>query len=125
MIASKAVRMKQLLPDKILVDYGLRRSHGSEAGIMAARASYIAGFHGTATVLAGKLFDIPLYGTMAHSFVQAHDSETAAFRHFATSHPGNTILLLDTYDTELAARKVVELAPELARQNIRIRGVTT
>lgn len=123
MIASKAVRIKQLLPDKILVDYGLRRAHGAEAGIMAARASYVAGFNGTATVLAGKLFGIPLYGTMAHSFIQAHDSEREAFLHFATSHPDNTIILLDTYDTEQAALKVVELARELKQRNIRIRAV--
>lgn len=123
MIASKAVRMKRVMPDKFLVDYGLRRSHGAEAGLMAARASYIAGFDGTATVLAGKLFGIPIYGTMAHSFVQAHESEHAAFMHFATSHPNNTIILIDTYDTERGAAKVVELAPELKKRNIHIRGV--
>ncbi len=123
MIASKAVRMTRILPDKLLVDYGLRRSHGSEAGIMAARASYVAGFAGTATVLAGKLFGIPTYGTMAHSFIQAHDSETEAFIHFAHSHPKNTILLIDTYDTERAAHRVVELAAELKKQGIVIHGV--
>lgn len=123
MIASKAARMKLLLPDKLLVDYGLRRSHGAEAGVMAARASYIAGFEGTATVLAGKLYGIPLYGTMAHAFIQAHDSENSAFQHFATSHPENTVILLDTFDTEQAAKKVVKLAAQLQKENIHIKGV--
>ncbi len=122
-IASKAARMKQLMPDKMLVDYGLRRSHGAEAGIMAARASYIAGFHGTATVLAGKMFNIPLYGTMAHSFIQAHESEDSAFMDFVTSHPNNTVILLDTYDTEKAVIKVINLANELKRNDIHIRAV--
>lgn len=123
MIASKAVRMKQLMPDKVLVDYGLRRSHGAEAGVLAARASYLAGFTGTATVLAGKMFDIPIYGTMAHSFIQAHESERSAFNDFVASHPGNTVILLDTYDTEKAAAKVVEMAPDWKERGIQIRGV--
>ena len=92
----------------------MRRAHGAEAGLMAARASYIAGFAGTATVLAGELFGIPLYGTMAHSFIEAFDDEMAAFEAFARARPANVVLLLDTYDTEAAARKVVALAPRLA-----------
>lgn len=123
MIASKAIRMKRVMPDKILVDYGLRRSHGSEAGLMAARASYVAGFDGTATVIAGKEFGIPLYGTMAHSFIQAHLSEREAFIHFANSHPNNTVILLDTYNPEEATRKVVQLTDELKEKDIHIRGV--
>jgi nicotinate phosphoribosyltransferase len=83
LIASKAARMVLAAPGKRLVDFGLRRAHGAEAGLMAARASYIAGFAGTATVLAAKQFDIPLFGTMAHSYIQAHDSETVAFERFA------------------------------------------
>ena len=90
---------------------------------MAARASYIAGFAGTATVLAGRDFGIPLYGTMAHSFIEAFDDETAAFAAFAQSRPDNLVLLLDTYDTEAAARKVVALAPRLKAKGIAIRGV--
>jgi len=123
LIASKAARMVLTAPDKLLVDFGLRRAHGAEAGLLAARASYIAGFSGTATVLAGKEFGIPLFGTMAHSFVQAHDDETLAFEHFARAQPGNVVLLIDTYDTEAAAHKVVELAPRLERDGIRIKGV--
>ena len=114
LIASKAARMVLAAPSKLLVDFGLRRAHGAEAGLMAARASYIAGFAGTATMLAEKIFGIPTYGTMAHSFVEAYDTETAAFESFAHSRPQNLTLLIDTYDTETAARKVVALAPRLA-----------
>jgi nicotinate phosphoribosyltransferase len=90
---------------------------------MAARASYLAGFAGTATVLARKNFGIPVFGTMAHSFIQAHDDETTAFSAFARSRPDNLVLLIDTYDTEAAARKVVKLAPHLKEQGITVRGV--
>jgi nicotinate phosphoribosyltransferase len=123
LIATKAARSVIQAPGKQLVDFGLRRSHGAEAGLLAARASYIAGFAGTATVLAAERFGIPLYGTMAHSFVQAFESETAAFEAFAESCPNDVILLVDTYDTEAAARKVVELAPRLKARGITVRGV--
>ncbi|HEY6860426.1 MAG TPA: nicotinate phosphoribosyltransferase [Pseudolabrys sp.] len=123
LIASKAARMVLAAPRKLLVDFGLRRAHGAEAGLMAARASYIAGFAGTATMLAEKMFGIPTYGTMAHSFVEAYDNETAAFESFAHSRPKNLTLLIDTYDTETAARKVVALAPQLAAAGIKISSV--
>jgi nicotinate phosphoribosyltransferase len=123
MIASKAARAAIQAPDKVLVDFGLRRAHAAEAGLYAARATYLAGMAGTATVLAGKLYGVPLFGTMAHSFIQAHDSEMAAFENFARSHPENITFLIDTYDTEAAARKVVQLAPKLGRDGIRIRAV--
>jgi nicotinate phosphoribosyltransferase len=123
LIAAKAARMVLSAPGKLLVDFGLRRAHGAEAGLFAARASYIAGFAGTATTLASKLYGIPIYGTMAHSFVQAYDDETAAFEAFARSRPENLILLIDTYDTENAARKVVSLAPRLKAAGITVRGV--
>ena len=123
LIASKAARSVLMAPDKLLVDFGLRRAHGAEAGLLAARASYLTGFAGTATVIAAPLFGIPVYGTMAHSFVQAHDDEAAAFDHFAHSLPENVILLIDTYDTEAAAAKVVRLAPKLMRDGITIKGV--
>ena len=122
-VASKAARMVLAAPGKPLIDYGFRRAHGDEAGLLAARASYIAGFSGTATVAAGIEFGIPVYGTMAHSFIQAHDNETRAFEHFAHSHPRGLVLLIDTYDTERAAGRVVALAPRLAAQGITIAGV--
>jgi len=123
LIASKAARSVLLAPDKLLVDFGLRRAHGAEAALLAARASYLAGFAGSATVLAELEYGVPVYGTMAHSFIQAHEDEKTAFDHFAHSLPGNVILLIDTYDTEAAAEKVVQLAPTLEREGIRIRGV--
>jgi nicotinate phosphoribosyltransferase len=123
LVAAKAARCVLAAPNKLLVDFGMRRAHGAEAGLMAARASYIAGFAGTATVLAGEEFGIPLYGTMAHSFIEAFDDETAAFETFARARPDNVVLLLDTYDTEAAARKVVALAPRLKAAGIAIRGV--
>jgi nicotinate phosphoribosyltransferase len=123
LIAAKAARMVLSAPAKLLIDFGLRRAHGAEAGLFAARASYIAGFAGTATMLADKLFGIPIYGTMAHSFVQAFDSEETAFEAFARSRPENLILLIDTYDTEAAARKVVALAPRLDAAGVTVRGV--
>jgi len=123
LIASKAARMVLAAPGKTLIDFGLRRAHGAEAGLLAARAAYLAGFDATATVLAGQLFGIPTSGTMAHSFVQAHVSEEAAFESFARSRPDNAVLLIDTYDTEAAAHKVVALAPGLAQDGITLRGV--
>jgi nicotinate phosphoribosyltransferase len=123
LIASKAARMALLAPDKLLVDFGLRRAHGAEAGLLAARASYIGGFAGTATILAEKCFGIPTYGTMAHSFIQSFDDETPAFEAFARARPKDLVLLIDTYDTEVAARKVVTLAPRLRALGIAIRGV--
>ena len=123
LIASKAARSVLIAGRKPLIDFGLRRAHGAEAGLLAARASYLAGFVGTSTVLAGMEYDIPIYGTMAHSFVQAHKDETTAFKHFALAQPENAVLLIDTYDTEAAAHKVVALAPSLRQQGITVKGV--
>jgi len=123
LIASKSVRVVLAAPGKELVDFGLRRAHGEEAGLLAARASYLVGFSGTATVQAGALFGIPVYGTVAHSFIQAHEDEMEAFEHFALAQPDHVVLLLDTYDTEAAARKVVALAPRLQKRGITIKGV--
>src|SRR5665811_1942111 len=123
LIAAKAARMVLAAPGKLLVDFGLPRAHGAEAGLMAARASYLAGFAGTATMLAEEEFGIPIFGTLAHSFIEAYDSESAAFECFARSRPQNLTLLIDTYDTEAAARKVVALAPKLAARGIKIRAV--
>ena len=123
LVAAKAARVMLAAPNKVLVDFGFRRAHGAEAGLMAARASYLMGFAGTATVLAGKEFGIPVYGTMAHSFIESFDDEIAAFTAFAQARPNNLVLLIDTYDTEAAARKVVALAPKLKEAGIVIGAV--
>lgn len=123
MVASKAARCVLVAPGKLLVDFGLRHAHGAEAGLLAARAAYIAGCAGTATVLANTLYGIPVFGTMAHSFVQSHDDEARAFADYARVFPGNTTFLIDTYDTEAAAAKLVALAPALRREGIAVNAV--
>jgi nicotinate phosphoribosyltransferase len=122
-IASKAARSVLVAPGKFLVDFGMRRAHGAEAALLAARAAYLAGMSGTSTVLANLRFGVPVFGTMAHSFVQAHDDEAEAFARFARDQPEHVVLLIDTYDTEAAAAKVVALAPRLRAEGIRIAGV--
>lgn len=117
-VASKAARSRLAAPGKSLIDFGLRRAHGAEAGLLAARASYLAGFDGTSTVLAAPRFGIPVFGTMAHSFVQAHAREKEAFEHFASVFPENAVLLIDTYDTVQGAREAVAAA-----QSFRMKGV--
>jgi len=123
LVASKAARSVLAAPGRLLVDFGLRRAHGAEAALLSARGSYLAGFAGTATVEAGRRFGIPLYGTMAHSYVQVHADEATAFECFVRAHPENAILLIDTYDTERGARIVVDLAQRLAGKGLRISGV--
>ncbi len=123
LIASKAARSVLIAPDKLLVDFGMRRAHGSEAALLAARASYLSGFSGSATVAAGMHFGIPIFGTMAHSFIQAYTSESQAFAGFAEANPDNVVFLIDTYDTEAGAQKVVDLAATLHAQGIEIKGV--
>jgi len=123
LIASKAARVVMHAGGRQLVDFGMRRAHGEEAALMAARASYLAGFDATATAEAGRRFGLPVVGTMAHSFVQAHASEAAAFEAFAHAWPQRPILLIDTYDTEAAAQKVIALARRLAPAGVQIGGV--
>ncbi|GGC08226.1 nicotinate phosphoribosyltransferase [Marinobacterium zhoushanense] len=123
LIATKAARCRIQAPDAKLVDFGLRRAHGAEAGLLAARACFLGGFDGTANVLAGQRYGIPILGTMAHAYIQAHDNEMDAFRHFADSQPNNLILLIDTYDTDRGARRAAELADALLPRGIVVKGV--
>ena len=123
LIASKAARVRLVAPEHLLVDFGLRRAHGAEAGMLSARTSFLGGFDGTSNVLAGARWNIPLFGTMAHSFIQAHEDEIDAFDDFSHSHPQATTLLIDTYDTEAAARAIVPLARKLAADGITVQAV--
>jgi nicotinate phosphoribosyltransferase len=123
LVATKAARCRLVAPGKLLVDFGMRRAHGAEAALFAARASYLGGFDGTSNVLGAALYGMPPYGTMAHSFVQAHDTEEMAFEHFGAAQPDNVTLLIDTYDTEAAAGKVVRLAPKLRARGVAVRAV--
>ena len=119
--ASKASRVVTAARGRTVVDFGLRRMHGADAGVKAARAYYIAGVDATSNVLAGRLYGIPVAGTMAHSHVQASGSEMESFRNFVRSFP-SAILVVDTYDTLEGVRRVVRLAHELGG-DFRVRGI--
>jgi nicotinate phosphoribosyltransferase len=111
-LASKAARVVEAAQGRQVVDFGLRRMHGTDAGLKAARAFHIAGVHATSNVAAGQAYGLRVAGTLAHSYIQAHDDEYEAFRAFARLYP-DTVLLVDTYDTLAGVRKVVDLAREL------------
>ncbi len=123
LIATKAARCVHSAGGRSVVDFSLRRTHGIEAGLKVARSSYLAGFSGTSNVLAGKLYGLPVVGTMAHSFVSSFEREIDAFRTFAASFPENSILLIDTYDTLDGARNAVQIAREMTAKGQRLRGV--
>ena len=116
LIASKAARCVIAARGRRLVDFGMRRAHEADAALFAARAAYVAGFDATATVEAGRRFGIPLSGTLAHSFIEAHDRESDAFRHFVAVRPEPTALLIDTYDIERATERVIALIAELREE---------
>lgn len=111
-IASKAARMIAVSKGKNLIDFGLRRTHGPEGGIYAARSSYITGFSATSNLEAGRIYDIPVAGTMAHSYIQVHESEEEAFRTYMNTYPRDATLLIDTYDTRNGALTAARLAHE-------------
>jgi nicotinate phosphoribosyltransferase len=112
LVASKAARVVDAAAGRPVVDFGARRAHGEDAAMEAARAGYVTGLAGTSNVAAGCRYGIPLYGTMAHSYVQAHANEAAAFTAF-TRHFPDTTVLVDTYDTLNGVREVVRLAEKL------------
>ncbi len=109
---AKAARVVEAAAGRGVVDFGSRRAHGTEAAIKVARATYLAGGIGTSNVLAGQVYGIPVYGTMAHSYIQAHDREADSFEAFSALFP-QTTLLVDTYDTIDGVRKVIALARRL------------
>jgi nicotinate phosphoribosyltransferase len=121
--ASKAARAVLTAGGRTLAEFGLRRSHGMDAGMKAARGALLAGFDSTSNVLAGRTYGAPLSGTMAHSFVMAFPREIDAFRAYARAFPDGAVLLLDTYDPVAAAHSAVEVARELARDGRRLAGV--
>ena len=119
--ASKAARVVIVADGRYVVDFGSRRAHGTDAALKVARTSYMAGAAGTSNVLAGKLYGVPIFGTMAHSYIQSHDDEALALRAFAEVHP-DTTLLVDTYDTVEGVRTVVELSRDDERP-LRVAGI--
>ena len=123
MIATKAARCVHAAKGRGLVDFSLRRTQGIDAGLKVARSSYIAGFVATSNVLAGKLYGIPIAGTMAHSYISSFGDEIEAFRAFARSFPKKTILLIDTYDTLAGARKAAVVGNEMVKRGHKLLGV--
>lgn len=120
-LASKASRIVNAAAGRPVLDFGLRRIHGADAGLKAARAYRVAGLAGTSNVLAGRTYGVPVAGTMAHSFIQSFDDELDAFRAFVRSFP-ETILLVDTYDTLEGVRLVIRLRDELGDE-FRVTGI--
>ncbi len=123
MVASKAARVSLAAGATKFFDFSLRRDHGADAGLKAARASFIAGASATSNVLAGKMFGIPVSGTMAHSYVMAFPTEEDAFRAYAHDFPEQAVLLIDTFDVAQGAERAVSVARELASEGITLRGV--
>ena len=121
--ATKAARCFSVAGGRRLVDFGPRRAQGADAALIAARSAYIAGFHGSANVLAGKRYGIPVYGTMSHSFVMAHEHERDAFRDFIDSFPTLSTLLVDTYDTLRGVENAAVVAEAMRQRNVKIQGV--
>jgi nicotinate phosphoribosyltransferase len=123
LLATKAARCMQAAQGRGLVDFGLRRAQGVDAGLKAARASYLTGFLGTSNVLAGSIYGIPVFGTMAHSYVTSFPRELDAFEAYARAFPDGTVLLIDTYDTLTGAQKAVEVARKLRARGYALRAV--
>jgi len=121
--ATKAARCFAVAGGRRLVDFGPRRAQGTDASLIAARSSYLAGFHGTANVLAGKRYGIPVFGTMSHSFVMAHDHEREAFSDFVASFPTLSTLLVDTYDTLRGVENAAAAGARVREAGVKIQGV--
>lgn len=123
MIATKASRVVQAAKGKSVIEFGLRREHGVDAGMKVARSSYIAGCQGTSNVLAGQVYGIPVFGTMAHSFIMSYPKEIDAFRAFSKTFPNKSTLLIDTYDDISGAEKAAVVAKELEAKGFKLGGV--
>lgn len=123
LIASKAARSYHVAGGRPLIDFSLRRDQGTDAGLKVARASFLAGFQGTSNVLAGKLFNLPIFGTMAHSYITSFPREIEAFRVFARNFPQITTLLIDTYDNVQGAHNAVQVAREMAPRGEKLQYV--
>jgi nicotinate phosphoribosyltransferase len=109
MVASKAVRSVEAAAGRPIVEFGSRRAHGIEAGVFAARAAFIGGCRGTSNVEAGHRFGVPTYGTQAHSWIMAHETEEEAFGQFLDLFPRHSVLLVDTYDVRNAVEKIIAM----------------
>ncbi len=123
MLATKGARVVHAARGRMIVDFAARRTHGIDAANKLARVTYMVGFAGTSNVLAGGLYGIPTFGTMAHSFVTSFESETESFRAYARSFPDTTTLLVDTYDTVEGTRKAITVAREMQRRGHMLRAI--
>jgi len=123
MIATKASRVVYAAQGKPVIEFGLRRTQGTDAGMKAARCSYLVGAEGTSNVLAGMKYGIPVFGTMAHSYIMSFDHEIDAFRNFAKAFPDNSTLLIDTYDDLKGAKNAVLIAKEMEKKDHRLNAV--
>ena len=123
LMATKAARCMHAAAGRPVVDFSVRRTHGSHAGMVAARSSYIVGFPGTSNVLAAKTWGIPTFGTMAHSFVTAFESETEAFEAYADLFPDSAVFLIDTYDTLQGARIAAKVGNRMRQKGHALQGV--
>jgi nicotinate phosphoribosyltransferase len=123
LVATKASRIRQAAEDGKLIDFGLRRSQGP-GGYYACRAAFIGGFDATSNVRAGRDYDIPVSGTMAHSYVESYDDELTSFRHFAEEQPENCVFVLDTYDTlKSGLPNAIIVAKELEEKGHKVKGI--
>jgi nicotinate phosphoribosyltransferase len=123
LIATKAARICLAARGEPVVEFGLRRAQGADGGAIASRAAYIGGCVGTSNVLAGKLYDIPVKGTHAHSWVMSFDSEREAFEQYAKAMPNNCVFLVDTYDSLAGVRHAVEVGKQLRAQGHELAGI--
>ena len=123
LIATKTARIVHAARGRTCFDFGARRAHGRDAGILAARASFIGGAAGTSLVIAGQYFNIPYVGTTAHKFIMDRPSELEAFRDYARSFPHNTLLLIDTYDTVQGAKNACIVGKEMEARGAELKGV--
>ena len=122
-VATKAARCVTAAEGRSLSDFSMRRTHGPDAAMTASRSSYMVGFSSTSNLAAGCKYGIPVSGTMSHAFVTSQTNELEAFRAYARSHPDNTTLLIDTYDTIAGARKAAVVGQELEKRGYRLRAV--
>ena len=122
-VASKGARCVYAAKGRPLVDFSLRRTQGQDAGLKVARSTFLVGFAGTSNVLAGKQFDLPVSGTMAHSYISAFDREIDAFTAFAETFPDSSVFLIDTYDTLQGARKAAKVGLKMRARGDALLGV--
>jgi nicotinate phosphoribosyltransferase len=123
LIATKAARMRLAAKNDTILEFGLRRAQGIDGGISASRAAYIGGCDATSNVLAGKLFDIPVRGTHAHSWVMCHENELRAFEAYAHTMPNNCVFLVDTYDTIEGVKNAIKVGQKLRKQGYEMNGI--